>query len=218
MTMVLFDLDGTLVDSAPDLRAAANRMLADEGAAPIDLATTISFVGNGVPVLVERIIAARGLARPHGELVANFLRHYEADAATLTRPYPGVPQMLETLRDAGHRLGICTNKPEAPARDILRLLGLDGYFPVVVGGDSLPRKKPDPAPLFHAARLMGGGPVAYVGDSEIDAEAAGAAAFPFALFTGGYRKSPVAALAHDAAFADFADLPGLIPGLLAGRG
>ena len=209
--ILVFDLDGTLVDSAPDIRAAVNRMLAGEGMDPLDLAAIIGFVGNGMPKLVERVMAARGLdpAR-HDELTQVTLDHYAAASSALTRPYPGVPQALETLAAAGHRLALCTNKPEAPARAILSDLSLARHFPVVVGGDSLPVRKPDPAPALACVRALGGGAAAFVGDSEVDAETAAAAGLPFYLFTGGYRKAPVEALRHRASFSDFADLPDLI--------
>lgn len=209
--ILVFDLDGTLVDSAPDIRAAVNRMLAGEGMDPLDLPTVTGFVGNGMPKLVERVMAAKGIdpAR-HQELTRLTLEHYNASPSALTRPYPGVPQALATLEAAGHRLAVCTNKPEAPARAILADLGLAGHFPVVVGGDTLPVRKPDPAPALACIEALGGGPAAFVGDSEVDAETAKAAGLPFYLFTEGYRKSPVAALPHRAAFSDFAELPGLI--------
>ncbi len=209
--ILIFDLDGTLIDSAPDIQAAVNRMLAQEGLAPLDLRTVTSFVGNGLPKLVERVMARCGLdpAR-HKHLTQVTLSFYNADPATLTRPYPGVPQALTALETAGHRLALCTNKPEAPARAILDDLGLARHFPVVVGGDTLAVNKPDPAPALECVRLMGGGAAAFIGDSEVDAATAEAAGLPFYLFTEGYRKSPVEALPHHAAFRDFADLPSLI--------
>lgn len=209
--ILVFDLDGTLVDSAPDIRAAVNRMLAGLAMDPLDLATIIGFVGNGMPKLVERVMAAKGIdPGRHGDLTRVTLDHYAAAPSALTRPYPGIPQALAALEAAGHRLAICTNKPEAPARAILADLGLARHFPVVVGGDSLPVRKPDPAPALACVEALGGGAAAFVGDSEVDAETAAAAGLPFYLFTRGYRKSPIEALPHRAAFSDFADLPGLI--------
>ncbi len=209
--ILIFDLDGTLIDSAPDIQAAVNRMLADQGLPPLDLPTVTSFVGNGLPKLVERVMARCGLAPArHKELTRITLDFYNADPATLTRPYPGVPQALKALEAAGHRLALCTNKPEVPARAILADLGLARHFPVVIGGDSLPVNKPEPAPALECVRLMGGGAAAFIGDSEVDAATAEAAGLPFYLFTEGYRKSPVDALPHHAAFADFAVLPALL--------
>ena len=209
--ILIFDLDGTLIDSAPDIRAAVNRMLAGEGLEPLDLPTVTDFVGNGMPKLVERVMAVKGIdpAR-HKALTQVTLDHYNAAPSALTRPYPGVPQALAALEAAGHRLALCTNKPEAPARAILADLGLARHFPVVIGGDTLPMRKPDPAPALECVKAMGGGDAAFIGDSEVDAATAEAAGLPFYLFTEGYRKSPVSALPHQAAFSDFAALPGLI--------
>lgn len=215
MTAIVFDLDGTLIDSAPDIRAAANRMLEGEGQPPLDLATIISFIGNGLPKLVERVIGARGLdMADHDRLTGVTLDHYSRAASDLTVAYPGMAAALDRLRGVGHVLGICTNKPEAPARDILRDMDLARYFDAVIGGDSLAVKKPDPAPLRRTFEMLGKGPGLYVGDSEVDAETARNAGVPFLLFTEGYRKSPIAALPHRARFSDFADLPDLVAAAL----
>ena len=211
MRAVIFDLDGTLIDSAPDIHAAANKMLAEVDEGALSYETIRSFIGNGVPVLVERIIAAQGInAGRHPELLEIFMRHYNADPATLTKLYPNVRAVVESLAAEGARLGVCTNKPEGPTREILRAFDLDRLFDVVVGGDTLPVKKPDPAPLRRAVEALGRELTVYVGDSEVDAETASRAALPFALFTEGYRKRPVEELAFDATFADFAELPGIL--------
>jgi len=208
---VIFDLDGTLIDSAPDIHAAANAVFADHGHS-FTRAEVQGFVGRGAPNLVARLAEARGLPATGPDfdaLLARFLHVYEG-AQALTTLYPGVRPALETLAARGMRLAICTNKPLAPTRAVLRHFGLEGLFPVVIGGDSLAVKKPDPAPLRAALAQAGGGQALFVGDSEVDAETAQAAGLPFLLFTEGYRKTPVAALPHDAAFADFAALPDLV--------
>lgn len=209
---LVFDLDGTLVDSAPDIHAAVAQMLRAEGLPPLDLKTIVSFIGNGVPTLVQRVMRHLGLdMADHARMTRVMLEHYATASTDLTRPYPGVVDSLEALQAAGYRLAICTNKPLAPARTVLADLDLARFFPVVIGGDSLPVVKPDPAPLFAAIAQMGGGPAVFVGDSEVDAATAVAAAVPFALFTEGYRKSPVADLPHTLAFSDyggFADMVG----------
>jgi len=115
---------------------------------------------------------------------------------------------------AGHALGVCTNKPAEPARAVLAHLGLLDRFAVVVGGDSLPVTKPDPAPLRAALEALPPGAAVFVGDSEVDAETARAAGVPFLLFTEGYRKSPISALPHAAAFAHWGALPGLVARVL----
>jgi phosphoglycolate phosphatase len=220
MSGVIFDLDGTLVDSAPDIHAAANAALSDEGVPGLTLAEARDCVGHGAAVFVSRAMALRGLGEDparHRRILDGFLGRYEA-AVHLTQPYPGVPEALEALRAAGHALAICTNKPTAPARAVLSHLGLLGHFGPLVGGDSLPVRKPDPAPLAAAVAALGGGPALFVGDSEVDAETAQAARLPFALFTEGYRKTPVEALAHDARFAAFAELPPLVARLVPAPG
>lgn len=206
---IVFDLDGTLVDSAPDLHAAANRMLAELGRPALTLRQVTGFVGNGVPRLVERCLEATGgVEGRQAEALARFRRHYDAAPANLTRPYPGALSAARALRGAGCRLGICTNKPEVPARKLLRLLGMDGLFDAVVGGDTGPTQKPDPAPLHRTVENLGGSLAStlFVGDSEVDGLTAANAGVAFALYTRGYRKAPVDRIAATLAFEDFVEL------------
>lgn len=207
----IFDLDGTLIHSAPDIHAAGNAVLESEGLPPIPYDQARSFIGNGARVFLERMErASAGVNDPvRTERMRRTFAHTYERAHALTRPYPGVPEALEALRSAGWALGLCTNKPIAPTRAILAHLRWTPLFQVVVGGDSLPVMKPDPAPLQKAMRAMGDGPVIYVGDSEVDAATAVAAAVPFALFTEGYRKTPVDTIPHDRAFADWSALPAI---------
>tara|TARA_R110002153_G_scaffold28678_2_gene88295 strand:+ start:2584 stop:3246 length:663 start_codon:yes stop_codon:yes gene_type:complete len=209
MKSIVFDLDGTLIHSAPDLHASACRMLEDFDLPTLTLDQVISFIGNGVPTLVERcVVAAGGDTAIFDDALARFRIHYLADPISLTTPYPGVIDMLTALKDEGFSLGVCTNKSDGMTTEVLRGLGLDGYFDVVVGGDTLPVRKPAPDPLHLAFEQLGesGADGLYVGDSEVDAETAGAAARDFALFAGGYRKTPVAELRTHFIFDDFADL------------
>ena len=213
---VVFDLDGTLIDSAPDIHAAANAVLRDQGVEPLPLDRIRNFIGGGVEVLWQKIIADRGLdpaARP--QLVAAFMTRYH-DATALTKLYPNVLEALGILADRGHPLGICTNKPLGPTRAILDHMGLSGIFAHVIGGDSVPEKKPAPEPLWAALKGLGDDPKAprgiYVGDSEFDAACAAAAGVPLLLFTRGYRLTPVERLVHAATFDDYAALPALIDG------
>ena len=204
---IVFDLDGTLIDSAPDLHAACVKMLAKENAPAPSLETVISYIGNGVPKLVERAMKAAAIPMDqHGRLVRSFMKFYNQDPATLATLYPNLLDLLDHLIKNGYRLGVCTNKPQAPARVILDLLDIEFYFDVVVGGDTLEQKKPDPAPLLHVLKLMEADSCIYVGDSEVDAQTADSAKLPMALFTKGYRKVPVEKLPHDFAFDDFAAL------------
>lgn len=216
MRAAIFDLDGTLIDSAPDIHASANVVLAAQGLAPITLEAARGFIGAGAPVFVERMAAAR-LEAPDAvrtaAMLAQFLELYEG-AVGRTQVYPGAVEVLERLAAEGWRLGLCTNKPEGPTRSVLAHFGLERFFPVVVGGDTLSVRKPDPAPLRHVVAALGAEASVYVGDSETDAATAEAAGIPFALYTEGYRHTPTEALPHDFAFAEW---PLLLP-WLADRG
>ncbi len=211
MTMpIVFDLDGTLLDSAPDLHVALNKVLAEQGAAPLTLAEATGLIGHGIPNLVDRARQSRGIDAAHQQtMTERMFEHYLASPAALSRLFPDVPEALRQLADAGHALGLCTNKALAPTMQILRAFDLDGQFAVVIGGDSLPQKKPDPAPLWAAFDKLGQQGI-FIGDSEVDAATADAARVPFGLFTLGYRHSPVDCLSHAFAFDDYRDLPGLL--------
>jgi phosphoglycolate phosphatase len=208
---VIFDLDGTLIDSAPDIHAAANMLLSERGLPPVSLAQVRGFIGEGVAKLVERALEAAGAPARGCDLdaaIARFRALYGAEPVRLTRPYDGVEAALGALSARGLLLGVCTNKPEAVSRAILAGLGLDRHLRAIVGGDTLAVMKPDPAPLLHTARLLGTGTAEalYVGDSGIDADAADAAGIAFALHSGGYRKRPLDAFGECFVFYDFAAL------------
>lgn len=208
---IVFDLDGTLVDSAPDIAAAVNRMLADQGQAPLDQATVTSFVGNGLPHLVKLVIDNVGLEMTaHAELVRSTLDHYNRSNSELTVVYPGMLNALEQLNAQGCPMGICTNKPEGAAHHVLEALGLARFFDVVIGGDSLKSRKPDPEMLHAAFDALPALPRIYVGDSEVDAQTAQRAGVRFLLYTEGYRKGPVETLPHFARYDDCAELPALV--------
>jgi phosphoglycolate phosphatase len=209
---LVFDLDGTLIDSAPDIHATANKVFQAKGLTPFPFDVVRGFIGNGVDVLVARLLTNSGLdgaGRLHTELVREFVKTYE-EAFDLTELYPSVAETLTALRQTGYRLAICTNKPERPARAALRHFGIDALFSAVVGGDTLPERKPDPAPLIAALDGLGGGPALFVGDSEVDAETARNAQVPFALYTAGYRKTAADSLGAKLIFDDFGALPRLI--------
>ena len=208
---VIFDLDGTLVDSAPDLHAAALALLEERGAEPVTLAQIHGFVGNGIPKLVERCLEAGGAPAKGPALakaVARFKKHYGAAPALLTHAYDGVEAMLGALSARGLLLGVCTNKPEALTRAVLAGVALDRHLRATVGGDTLKVMKPDPEPLRHAAHLLGVAidEALYVGDSETDADTAAAAGMAFALYSGGYRKRPLDLFEDCFVFHDFAVL------------
>lgn len=217
---VIFDLDGTLVDSAPDLQAAANRLLRQNGLPELDLATVTGFIGNGMARLVERCFALYGeLPEDLPSQVARFKQFYAEEGHRRTRLMPAAESALRRLAAGGLALGLCTNKDTAPALEILRRLRVESLFKAVVGGDSGLARKPDPAPLLACVSTCGARPeeAVYVGDSETDAHTAAHADLPFLLYTEGYRQGPPAALKHDASFAHFALLPQVIKGLAVQR-
>ncbi len=153
---VIIDLDGTLVDSAEDLRAALNKLLGELGLRAIELREVKGMIGDGVLKLVERgLIAANGDPAQKDALLGRFLEIYQANPATLTRCYPGVIETLRVLRDKNFRLAVVTNKPVAATKKILEALSLAEFFTVVVGGDSVAERKPHPAPVLEAARQLG---------------------------------------------------------------
>ncbi|MFT3974601.1 MAG: HAD-IA family hydrolase [Amaricoccus sp.] len=184
----------------------------------VDLDTGRGFVGHGVVRLVESLLGhSGGVPGPIDPHVARFREIYGADPVTGTVVYDGVHSALGALAAAGHGLGVCTQKPNGPALDLLRQLELMPPITGFTGGDSLAVLKPDPAMLFHTADQLAGDVTVMVGDSETDAETARRAEVPFLLHTEGYRLADVADLPHVAAFSDFAELPGLVDALLATR-
>lgn len=203
---VLVDLDGTMVDTAPDLAVAVNGMLAELACAPMTAATVGSFIGHGAPRLVARVLAAAGLAGTISQAEAEvlFYRHYQRTNGRFGTPYPGVRDGLAALQAAGYRLACVTNKPLAFAEALLDTAGLRRYFGAVVGGDSIAAMKPSPRPLLHACVLLGVDPLhaLMVGDSAVDAAAAGAAGMPVWLVSYGYPGPADAAALRGARFID----------------
>lgn len=217
---VIFDLDGTLIDSAPDIHACVNAVLREYRVAPLTLDQVRSFIGGGVDLLWQKIMSARRIdINAKRELLAAFMVRYEK-ATALTQLYPNVEEVLGILADRGHPLGICTNKPIRSTENILTHFNIRPLFGTVIGGDSLPQKKPDPAPLFAALKELGVSTQnpkgIFVGDSEFDAETAAAIPVTFLLYTRGYRHTAVEDLLHHANFDDFADLPQLVESLTLG--
>ncbi len=216
---VVFDLDGTLIDSAEDLCVALNRLLAEEGLRPLALAEVVPMIGDGAAKLVERALAAAGGKPFAGALPAltrRFLAHYEPHAAERTRAIPGAAEALAALAARGLALAICTNKPEQATRRILAALDLERHFAAVIGGDSVPgRPKPDPAMVLAAVDRLGvaAHEAVMVGDARNDVLAARAAGLPVLLRRGGYTGVPAEDLDADAVFEDFAELAAAIAAL-----
>lgn len=209
---VVFDLDGTLIDSAGDLAAALNRMLGEAGRPTVALAQVKRMIGDGSAKLIERGFAATGSVPAPAILkarLARFLELYEADSANLTRPYDGVAETLAALARRGLKLGVCTNKPDAATRRVLDELDLGSHFAAVAGGDAFAVRKPDPGHLLGLLDRLGVSPDAaiMVGDNEHDAAAARAAGLPIVLVSYGYARTPLAEIAPDAIIDRFADLP-----------
>jgi phosphoglycolate phosphatase len=208
---VILDLDGTLIDSAPDLHAAVNAVLAAAGRPTLDLPMVKRFIGDGVRRLVERAFAATGPALEPAALdqaTARFSARYEAAASLLTRPYDGVPETLARLRASGMRLAVCTNKPMAAAGIVLHELGLAPLIDAVSGGDPVAQRKPHPDHVRDALRRIGGtvDQAAMVGDNEHDIAAGKAAGLATVAVTYGYARVPYQELGADRLIDRFAAL------------
>lgn len=190
---VLLDLDGTLLDTAPDIATATNAMLARLGRRGLSETRIVEFIGQGIASLVRRVLAETGGAGPEAGFedgLAHFEAAYFEHVADRSRPYPGVIEGLERLRRAGVPLGCVTNKASRFTRPLLSATGLEGYFGAVVSGDEVARKKPEPDALLAAAAALG---VAaretwLIGDSANDVKAARAAGCPVAVVPYGYRE------------------------------
>ena len=212
--MVMIDLDGTLIHTAPDLAACANRMLADLEMAPHDLAKVTGWIGNGVSRLVKRALTDSLDGEPSAELFergyARFSQHYGERVAEYSRPFPGVVEGLQALQRMGFSLACITNKAERFTLPLLQQLGLHDYFKLILSGDSLPKRKPDPLPLIHACQHFGITPDhgVLIGDSLNDTQAARAAGMPVICVTYGYnRGNDVRDLHPEAVIDSLAELP-----------
>jgi len=215
---VVFDLDGTLIDTAPDLTAAMNHVLAELGRPTLAEEAVRHMVGHGARMLLRRGLSASGPEpsdRDIEDLVPAFLEFYGEHVADRSVPFPGMAGALDTLALDGARFGICTNKPEGLSVSLIRALDLEARFPVIVGADTLPVRKPDPRPLQHAIERLGGTieNTIYIGDSETDLKTARAVGVPVILVTWGYTPVPVAELGGDLLIDRFSDLPDAIRSL-----
>jgi phosphoglycolate phosphatase len=193
---VIFDLDGTLVDTAPDLARATNHVLALEGRRPVDVEEVRMMVGQGARRLIARGFERTGTpvgAEHLDRLFEAFIDYYSANIAVESRLFPGALEVLERCRGEGIALGICTNKLEGLSRLLIKELGLEGFFGSIVGQDTVKAAKPDPRPYREALRQLGmtNGRSVLVGDSETDVLTARAAGVPIIGMSFGYTERPV---------------------------
>jgi phosphoglycolate phosphatase len=209
--VLVCDLDGTLVDSLPDLAEALSNLLRAAGRRALSDAEVRVMVGDGVAVLVERGFAATGGVPPAADLAAqvvSFIETYEKNMTARTRPFPGALEALAALRAAGWRLAVCTNKPEHATRGILSALGFDGLIEGVAGGDTYPVKKPDPDHILRLLKDMDAVPghAAMLGDSANDVRAGQAAGLPVVVVSHGYGAIPAAELGAERVIKHFDEL------------
>ncbi len=217
ISAIAIDLDGTLLDTAPDLAEAANRMRREIGQPPLDVAVSKNYVGNGIVRFVKRVLTDSMETEPDAALFATalpvFEKHYAQVMSRTTQPYPGVVEGLQEMRSQGFRLSCLTNKAQAFTLPLLRDTGLLPFFEFVVSGDTLRRKKPDPMPLQHSCEKLGVAAknLLLIGDSANDTLAARAAGCPVFCVTYGYNGgNDVRTLAPDAVIASFTDALPLI--------
>lgn len=216
---ILFDLDGTLADTAADLCETMNAILVRHGRVRLPQERVRHLVGGGARLLLERGFRETG-EEASSELIDQtfheFISYYSAHIADHTQIWPGVLPMLDRLADAGVGLAVCTNKVESLSRQLLDALDLSRYFPVVIGGDTLSVRKPDPEHLFEAVRRLGGEKHAaiMVGDSETDVDAAKNANIPSICVSFGYSTAPVEVLGADRVIHHFSEFPAALSGLM----
>ena len=207
---IVFDLDGTLVDTAPDLTNALNDVLVRRGHDRVSIEVIRGCVGHGARVMIEQSLARVGAQGDVDRMLAEFLAHYETNIARESRPYPGAIAALGRLAAQGARLAICTNKRESLSRLLIQELEIEHYFTALAGRDTFPVAKPHPGHLTGVIALAGGDPSrsVMIGDSDIDLRTAKAAAVPAILVRFGYGASPVDGFAPEAVIDHFDELDG----------
>lgn len=215
---VIFDLDGTLVDTAPDLTHATNHVLESEGLPAVTAAAVRSMVGLGGRMLLKRGFASHGVeleAVRLERLYERFIAYYGANICVSSAAFPGAVAMLEWCAAAGLKVGICTNKPEGLSVQLIEALGLSSHFGAIVGADTVGTAKPDPAPYHETLRQLGvSGASLMVGDSETDVLTARAAGVPVVGVSFGYTPRPVAEFSPDHVIDHFDDLWPILAGRL----
>jgi phosphoglycolate phosphatase len=217
---IVFDLDGTLVETAPDLMGTLNALLARDGIAPLPLSDARSLIGHGAKALLAKGFATAGEPLPEARLdilFQDFLTHYLEHIADESRPFEGVVAAMDALEAQGAKLAICTNKPTHLSLALLGALGIADRFAAIVGGDATPAQKPDGRHLTLTIERAGGAPTraVMVGDSTTDARAARNAGVPLILVSFGYTETPPADLEPDILIDHFDELPAACGRLLA---
>lgn len=208
---IAFDLDGTLVDTAPDLLGALNHVLGEAGLAPVDLPTIATLIGNGARAMMEKGFGVQGVTLPAAEMDAafdRFIAYYIDNIAVGSRPFDGCPEALDALLDAGATLCVCTNKRQGLSDQLLEELGLSGRFAAVLGADRATNRKPHQDHVFEAIAAAGGKPerALFVGDSRTDEKAARNAGLPFLFVTFGYEAEAIEDIAPDSVIGHYSEL------------
>lgn len=214
---LIFDLDGTLVDTAPDLLGALNAVLVAEGRRPVDLADLRQLVGHGArAMLAEAFLRTGSGAEPERlpGLIDAFIAHYREHIADESAAFPGVEATLAAWVESGARLGVLTNKPQELALPLLEKLGLAKYFSAIHGAGRFSYNKPDARVFHHVVDELGGGPALMIGDSATDVATARAAGVPVILVSYGYTPEPARTLGADAVVDCFGDIPAVARRLL----
>ena len=220
MNAVIFDLDGTLIDSLPDIRTSLNSVLTDYGYQSISITEVKNMIGRGSEILLKEAFQHAGAkmdSKTLASCVKSFTSHYERNPISQTTVFPGTLLALQTLSTKGIRMGVCTNKPHAIALTILKSLNLDKYFPVCIGKGKLPHHKPDSRHYNCVAAGLNVKPqeTLYVGDSETDVKTARNAGVPIILVSHGYSKKPANTLGGDLLINHFSEMPNAIDKLFA---
>jgi len=220
MLTIVFDLDGTLIDTAPDLIYTLNLILTQEGLPAVPYAHARNLIGGGAKGMIERALAAEGLdcaAAEAERLYTGFITYYAEHIADRSRPFPCLEATLGQLSSAGYRLAVCTNKLEWLSLRLLQMLNLSQHFAAVCGADTFGAMKPDPQAFQQTVHRAGGDPACaiMVGDSRTDVATARAARVPIVAVDFGYTDVPIATLQPDRLISSYVELPAAIDALLA---
>ena len=213
-SLIIFDLDGTLVDSAPDLNACGNRILSQINEQPVSLEQSKTFIGDGVRVFIEKTLSfvGRSVSLEEFNVIERlFLKDYQKHSAELSKPYPGVVTTLTKLKEAGFEMGVCTNKPQEASKRLLETLKLSQFFSKIAGGDYYSVRKPHKHHLLQLIDDLNGNPekTLMIGDNEHDAAMARAGLVYFIFCTYGYSRLPINEIIYNESISSFSDIVNL---------